>query len=297
MLWRKRTLKTPQLARRRRRMFFLKVAGVFVLCLLFVGGVVYLLNREEVLFERVVVSGAEVLDARELETFAAGHLEGKYLFTIPRSNIFLYPKYTIAANVFENYKRLKDVEVERENWRTLRVSVVEREPHTQWCGENRLEGVVPECYFLDEDGYIYALAPTFSDDVYFHFYGPLGSGEPIGQFFLERSEYRSLSLFLSTLREDDIAVQDLAVRDEMDYELYLKGDVQVIFGRKQDLGRVYENLKSVLLSEAFKDVELHTLQYIDLRFGNKVYYKFRDSEEMVTEDKEERVAEEGGGEN
>jgi len=290
MFWRRKTLRTPKLARKHRRLFVLKIVA---LCMLVAGAVVggvYLLNREEVLLSGVVVSGTEVLDAAQLEREALEHIEGKYLFTIPRSSVFLYPKYSIAAGVLESFKRVKEVEVYRGNWRTLHVDVVERKPHTQWCGENRLEGVVPECYFLDEDGYIYALAPASSGDAYFHFYGPIESGEPVGQYFLERGEYRALTLFLTTLREAGIAVEDLAVRDEMDYELYLKDGTQVILGRGQDLGRVYENLKSVLLSDAFEEVDLSTVEYIDLRFGNKVYYKLKnetEGEEVIEDSREQ----------
>jgi len=277
MFWRRKTLKTPKLVQRRRRIFLVKMFAVVLFIGVLTYGVVYLLNREEILIDSISISGTKVLAPVEVETFVFSYIEGNYLFVIPRSNIFLYPKSRLQAGILENFKRVKEVDIHRNGWRGMRIEIEERNPHTQWCGENRLDGVIPECYFLDEDGFIYAKAPLFTGDVYFHFYGPLSNGEPVGQYFFERDAYRSLTLFLTSLRTEDILAVDFAIRDEDDYEMYLGSGTRVIFGRDQDLGNVIENLKSVLSAEEFQKNTLGSVEYIDLRFGNKVYYRIQNS--------------------
>ena len=41
-----------------------------------------------------------------------------------------------------------------------------------------------------------------------------------------------------------------------------------------------DNMESILDSDSFRTTEERSLEYIDLRFGNKIYYKFKDEEEL-----------------
>ena len=53
---------------------------------------------------------------------------------------------------------------------------------------------------------------------------------------------------------------------------------EIIFKKDSDVQKIAENLKAALDTEPllskFKN-EYSSLEYIDLRFGNKVYYKFK----------------------
>ena len=255
MLWRPKTLKTGKLARRKRHTFFLKVTAIFLLTLTLFTGIVYLLNRPEFLITKVVVSGTSTLSQEELKQFAEKEIGGKYLFVVDKSNIFLYPRRTLLAQIPRTFKKVRSVDIQRREWSVLSIHIEEREPSALWCGENRLEGVTPECYFIDENGFIYAQAPVFSDNVYTRFYGSLVNGRPIGQSLFKSDRYRSLLLFLLSLKDDDIDVSDFAVRDENDIEMHLKDGIEVLFGRKQELSTVLNNLHSVFLSDEFKDID------------------------------------------
>jgi hypothetical protein len=50
---------------------------------------------------------------------------------------------------------------------------------------------------------------------------------------------------------------------------------KILFARKQSSSEVLGNLKIVLESETFKDENRGDIEYIDLRFGNKVYFKIK----------------------
>jgi len=73
------------------------------------------------------------------------------------------------------------------------------------------------------------------------------------------------------------------VRDDGDIELYLQSNValknspKIIFKSSSDIVKLVENLQSTVLVEPLKtDLKdkYNSLKYIDLRFGNKIYYKF-----------------------
>jgi len=58
-------------------------------------------------------------------------------------------------------------------------------------------------------------------------------------------------------------------------ELYIDDGSKILFARKQRSSEVLDNLKVVLKSETFKNEDAGNIEYIDLRFGNKVYFKLK----------------------
>jgi hypothetical protein len=53
-----------------------------------------------------------------------------------------------------------------------------------------------------------------------------------------------------------------------------RGTVHLLVQRNADYADVLTNLKTIIESEDFKKaIELERIEYIDLRFGNKIFYK------------------------
>ena len=73
----------------------------------------------------------------------------------------------------------------------------------------------------------------------------------------------------------DITPIELHPLDDDDMELYMEDGSKILFARKQRSSEVLGNLKVVLESETFKDEDRGDIEYIDLRFGNKVYFKLK----------------------
>lgn len=266
-------LRTPEFARRKRRVLYIKIALAVAVVALVIGGLSYLAHVKSLQIRDVVVVGAEVVDESELTALAHEYLAGTYLWLFPKSNILIYPKEALQAQVLDSFKRLKTAEISFDSLHGITLTVTERPPEALWCGENRLsQQGMAVCYFLDPEGYIYTEAPTFTGSVYVRFYGPLGMGEPVGQTFVPTEQFQALRNFLQTLTTRGIKVAELALTDT-DVELYLENGTKILFLKNQELPRVLDNLLSVFSAPEFKDMGLVNLEYIDLRFGNKVYYK------------------------
>jgi cell division septal protein FtsQ len=267
-------LRSLQFARRKRRQFVLKIGAALGLCAVLATGIVYVLNREALLLEQVAVVGAELESPEPLAEIVMQAFAGKYFWLIEKRSVFLFPKEKAEAQVLSAFPRLKTASLSRSGLSSLTLTVEERAPVALWCGENRLgEGSTPACYFLDAQGFVYALAPAFTGDVYLRLYGPLIGSEPVGQSFLTPTSFEKLRIFMDAIRARNVAAEELALTDEKDAELYLTDGTKVLLDPSEDLLRVLDNLLSVLASETFKNRSTLNLDYIDLRFGNKVYYK------------------------
>jgi hypothetical protein len=159
------------------------------------------------------------------------------------------------------------------------------------------------CYFVDENGYIFDQAPYFSGGVYFKFYGipdvavpdvgiPQGGSltpgaeiDPSGSYFSEQY-FKQLISFRDILVEFGLKPASLYVTSDQDVEVFLTNQApstnqpEIIFKLNGNYDNIAENLEAALTTEPlqtqFKN-QYTTLQYIDLRFGNKVYYKFTTS--------------------
>lgn len=242
-------------------------------CIALVAGTAYVLRLPVITVRDIAVEGNESITASQVEHVVREQLQGSYLFLVPRSNIFFIPKGDIIENIASQIKTFKRVGVKRSGLSRIVVVVEERQPFALWC-----EGTSDtQCFFLDDEGYVYREAPTFGGDVYVRYRG-LIEGDPIGQVYAPSMGFRELAAFVESVDELvvlDVVPAEVMARTKDDYILTSKGGSDILFGGKDTLSGAYENLETVLANAAgsvggtFDDL----FEYIDLRFGNKVFYK------------------------
>lgn len=258
----------------------------FSLVVLFAIGT-YFSRLEGLNISKVEVEGNKVIDTSAVQSIVQDQIAGKYLWLFPKTNVLSYPKGKIKSALQSNFSRLSNIEVSIQDRKILKVSVSEREAKYLWCGVMPLSGVghpTEACYFLDDEGYIFDEAPYFSGEVYFKFYGsPDGEAEnPTGSYFSPQN-FKQLILFTDVVASMGINPVMISVLPDGDIEMFLARSgsntlgPKIIFKSDADLKNVAENLQAALatdpLMSGFKN-KYSLLQYIDLRFGNKVYFKF-----------------------
>jgi hypothetical protein len=276
-----------ELKRRRRKailykflLYFFGVVVVFIL----LGFLSCIKNLN---ISDVEISGNSVLETEALQNVVKEQIAGKYLWLFPKTNILFYPQNKIKNELQNKFKRIKDITLSIKKNNTLEVSLTERTAAYTWCGATLplLRGGVGEgfeqCYFMDRGGYIFDEAPFFSGEVYFKFYG---SADGQGSYFLKKDFERLIYVkdILLSLNLKPVAVY---VARAGDVEFFLsKGTAsastigpKIIFKLEADFQNATENLQAALNTEPLKSKIINkysSLQYIDLRFGNKVYDKF-----------------------
>ena len=151
------------------------------------------------------------------------------------------------------------------------MSLTERQPKYTWCGETISYGKDQKCNFLDEAGFIFDEAPYFSGEVYFKFYGALPK------------DFAKFISFKQTLETMGLKPVALYVESDEDMRIFLSTKSstsmgpEIIFNSSYDLEKTTENLQTALTTEPLQSNfrnKFSSLLYIDLRYGNKVVYKF-----------------------
>ncbi len=227
--------------------------------------------------KNVAVTGNAVIDSEDIQKVADEAMSGHYFWLIPKTNIFFYPKNKIKENLTTEFKRMKDLSLGIGKNGILEIKLAERTGIYIWCGVDLpKEGEEEKCLFLDKDGYSFDEAPYFSGDVYFKFYGSL--------FETHNPIFPKLVRFKENLENIELEPVRLLAKEDGDMVMYLSAGnsnnirPEITFKLDTDLDKAAENLQAALGTEPLRTdfkKKYSLLSYIDLRFGNKVYYRFR----------------------
>jgi hypothetical protein len=275
--------------KRRNRALRIKLGILFIF--LFIG-IVWLLSFlsgvKNITINEITITGTHIVDQLEIEEVVRRNISGKYLYIFPKANSIIYPHNKILKDLEKSFPRIKTLSLYIDNLDTLRVEIVERKGEYLYCGiivpENKND-IGENCYFINNDGFIFDKAPYFSGNVFFKYYVSLdGVTDPMGKQILPVENFYKIVRFVD-------AVSSLGFRPiylEMDSEsgtnyLYLNHSSngtkpKIIFKNDDDLSIIEENITIAMKKKEFADEinsKYNALQYIDLRFKNKVLYKFQ----------------------
>lgn len=277
-----RSTKLEELKRRKRKILKIKILLSFLLLILIFVGLVFLSRVTDLNIKNIEISGNRIIDTSDIEKVVEENLSEYYLYFIPKSNVFLYPKENISDSLHSSFKRMESVSMDVSKDGILKISVSERSTKYIYCGEllpvESFSNKDNKCYFMDEEGFIFDKAPYFSGDVYFRFFGNVEE-VPGSHFYPDFfNKFVHLKEGLDDLDFEPIA---LSLNEEEDIEIYLKNKEnsvgpRVIVSLYDDEVKIIENLSSALDTGFRQKIneEYAFLEYIDLRFNNKVYYRF-----------------------
>jgi hypothetical protein len=254
--------------RRRRMRISLVLGSFFVLLLALVVG----LSRIPALqIQAVMVSGAQTISSTTIAHFVDERLEGNYLGLFPKRNIFLYPKGALAKAIMAAYPSIASADVHANDFESIAVLVVERAPRALWCPSASAAG----CYFMDEHGVVYEGAPTFSEPVYTRYVSTRQGVLPWQ--FLSPEQFQALSALVDAIAQklQDEQITYVVVDHEEDVRIKFASGFSLIFALKDPGGDIFERFSLALTSETVSKHKLSDFEYLDLRFGDKLYYKLR----------------------
>ena len=255
--------------------------------LLLVAAFVYVSRLSRFALDTVVVSGNKVVDTEDVTSRVESKLAGHYAYFIPHRNAFLYPKQKILADIATAFPRFQTVSIYRTDLHTVLVTVTEIRGRALWCGSD-VDHLGPDtpCYFTDESGKIVSDAPYYSGNVYPRFFGgvlPTNGATPIGTSFVDQATFENLLAFETRVQALGFAVKGIVVGDgdEDSFSIDLSGGktAPIRFLKKDDFQILSGNLSAALGNAELKSAVTSNkanLEYFDLRFTNKVYYKFSD---------------------
>lgn len=269
---RQRAFRPRAVLQKKRKVFWLQFGLVALNLALWVFVLSLFTHLRSLQITAIKVSGAEAVSGYRLTQTVSRELSGAYLSIFSKKNIIIFPRLGIEAAILAQFPRVANVAVARSGLSAVSVNIAERHPKFLWCGNSR-SVASGDCYLTDETGLAFALAPEFSGQSYLK-YSNGETGDLISRTFKSAFNFRELTFFIESLKGAGIEVEEVISLSNGDLELYFKSGGKAILSSSQTLGRSFDNLISIWNDN---NVNLKAigakLDYIDLRFGNKVFYK------------------------
>lgn len=245
--------------------------------------------------EHVEVTGEHAVDEEAILSVVKPLISGNYYYTYARENSYLFPREEIEQALLTAFPRLKTARASRIDDHMVEISVTERAPYALWCGEVYLREMyeINDCYFIDDTGFLFDRAPAFSEGVYLEVYGELVGKSADGAFLrahLSSHRFALMRSVLEGLTQSVGEVLRIVAKTEGEYEVVIKSSAtypilahtHIRFKEDANPVKLVRDLSSALAVQfpgggptlLAKAEGPRTLYYIDMRFGNKIFFGF-----------------------
>lgn len=237
-------------------------------------------RRTEVTLAHIAVSGGTTVSHDAIRSKADSVLSGSYALLIPRRFAYLYPHDELVAAI-NSVPRVHGATIERTSHQELKVTFEEYMPYALWCDAFAYSSSTPaSCLFVDDRGYAYADAPPLLGETLVRFIIE-GRMPEVGVFVHEQGSLERLKDLAQAIFENhEHRLRGITETKDKDLTLHLSGDIDVLIRKDADVDAIFTTIESLLSAPEFIDVPLEGFEYIDLRFGNKVYVKQRGAGEV-----------------
>lgn len=264
-MFRKFTSERVRRVRRRRLVILSVMYGLLALSLFLV-----LWQLSHAPFWRIdalEISGTRAIPHQDIFNFVTERLDGGYGGVFSKRNALIAPRSSIQEELVREFPRIRKVDVDATNFHTLEVEITEHEPKALTCrtGSNK-------CYFVNEEGYVFDEAPTFLGGSYVVYSASLVD-DPLGKLFLaDTGGFAQLHAFVESLERLSLFPRTVTIeKNSFIVSARVRSrDIQLLFSRSLPYNESFLNLEAILREE---DFSVESVGSIDLRFGNKVFFK------------------------
>lgn len=237
---------------------------LIILVMVLLVGLLYI---PQLKIDEVKIAGVNQNEEEELKKWISDFLKGKHLSVLPFNNIFLFPGEKMKADVLSAFPELKSVSISNRLEMPLKVNVRKRDSVGLWCSDNN-------CGFVDDEGVVFKKAPYFSGSLFLKFFSASTTIDfKIGSRLIEEDQFKKLIEFVNLSSAVGVQISKITIKEEKQYELETASGWRILLG---DTGNAKEASQNLEITLNNKIENKNELDYIDLRFGNKIFYKFKE---------------------
>ena len=257
------------LRKRRRNLRMIMGASIGSILMLCIYGVHWASFLPHYSIQTIKIIGVQNIPETTVRDHVISLLHPEHFSFISPANLYAYSPGTIANSLVGTFPRIASARITRDLSpdNAIAVSITERRSYALWCGA--------ACYVMDEYGFIFAPATldTHTDTGYIFGGNHTDAESPIGYLYAS-THFDALIALMQRLTNEGFAPRGIMVESDTDFAVPLGAgfSVKATFG--EDATALVRNLKLVLSSDAIRSAT-SSLEYVDLRFGDRVYYKMQ----------------------
>ena len=236
------------------------------------GGLWYVANLPYFRVDRVEISGTSVLPAAEIERAILDSISGTVGSIFPRDNFFFISGEALEHTLKRQFPAIRAVNVDKHFSHRLAVAVEERTLWGVYCVAQGTESAGP-CVYLDTSGTAYEELSQFEGWLLPVIYGGLPAAvgtQTVPQATLQFFEAARDAL---TPLDGILISATISSSTPTDVRLGLAEGWTLVVSTSRPVPEWLQALETILEKEI--GAKRPQLEYVDLRFGNKVFFKFK----------------------
>lgn len=260
-----------RLSRRRRKKR--RMLRVFIFLFFFAvifAGLVYVSYLPRFRVRSLSFSGLESINQEKAENITKSFLASKRFLFLPADSIFILPSQQLKKELSANFLKIKDIIIDKDYSGFLNIKIKERQLWAILCSGEEASS----CFYADDQGFLFQKAPVFNGNVIRRFLDLRGNNFGPGNTFLEPGQLNKIKYFVD--KYESVyggKITEVILEPEGIYKMQTDKGWDIIIDSQTGQEEAFENMQIALSSEIKEKAD--ALNYIDLRFGNKIYYKFK----------------------
>jgi cell division septal protein FtsQ len=255
---------------KKKRMQKIRIWAFCILILILIFSFFYFMRHPKILVDNIVIENNVFISSESLSVNISNIIDDYYFYLIPKSNVFFIPRKEIQTILKNENPALESLEIDVKGFRELNIKIKEYEPQIL------VSDIKDKKYFVNIEGLVFMEEPliySYKDLVVLN--TDLENIE-IRMQAVEPEFLGNLKNFINSLKNIDVIVVSIKNVEENIYNLKTQKGFSLRITSSDDLNVSFENLKTVLLNKVIDESDLTATDYIDLRFGNKVFYKINE---------------------
>jgi cell division protein FtsQ len=249
-------MKRKRLRIKKKKLFFKKpIFWVLIFSFLIFLGIFYIFFFSNFFkINEIEILGAEKIQKEDFEKFLREKVEKK--------NIFLMKSSAIKNEILKNFPQIFSVEIKRKFPSTLVFKISERKEIAAFCQEE-------DCYLIDKEGIVFERrgGEGILKIERENFGGEIKPGDRV-------IEKEILEKILEISKKIEFGIEKVSIISEDNLHFKTSQGFEIFIDPQKDIDWQITKLK-VALENAIPKEKIGDLEYIDLRFGNFAYPKYK----------------------
>ncbi len=272
----KRSLPRPP--GRRRRVIVLALSAIALIVV--AVGVIVAFRTPRWQVRHFEIAGLKAVPEAEVAEAVAASFAGTHFGLIPKTSFFAVDAARLADDLERQFPRLRNVAVSKYFPDSIALEAEERALWAILCDPPREDGAEgPPCFFIDRDGIAFEIAPRSSGALILKIERDLPAASAVGGALIDAE------LMAAIVNAHDALSSVLGMTPvKISFVPGLSGEMRILTSEGFSIivptdGNAVSTFGIVGKVLAEIGERRRELDYVDARFGNKVFYKVRAEEE------------------